>query len=107
MPQGKAAGPKEFTLRRPDGVCLTLETRTFPITIDNRTLVLGIARDITERKLAEKQVREHHEHLLHISRLSTLGEMASGFAHELNQPLSAILSYANASQRSIGQLDDG
>jgi PAS domain S-box-containing protein len=101
--EGKAAGPEEVTLRRRDGVCLTLETRTFPITIDNRILVLGIARDITERKCAEKQAREHHEQLLHISRLSTLGEMASGFAHELNQPLSAILSYASAARRSVEQ----
>lgn len=101
--EGKATGPEEFTIHRRDGVCLTLEARTFPITIDNRTLVLGIARDITERKRAERQTREHHEQLLHISRLSTLGEMASGFAHELNQPLSAILCYATASRRLLEQ----
>ena len=63
--------------------------------------MLGIARDITERKLAEKLAREHDEHLFHTSRLSTLGEMASSLAHELNQPLSAILSYASASRRLI------
>jgi PAS domain S-box-containing protein len=98
---GKPTGPDEFTLKRSDGTCRVLETRTFPITIENRPLVLGVARDITERKLAEQQAREHQEHLLHISRLGTLGEMASGLAHELNQPLSAILSYASASLRGM------
>jgi PAS domain S-box-containing protein len=98
---GKATGPEEYTLRRNDGVCLAIEIRSFPIRIENRTLVLGVARDITEHKFAEKRAREHQEQLLHISRLGTLGEMASGFAHELNQPLSAILSYASAAQRSV------
>ncbi|MHC4540710.1 MAG: PAS domain S-box protein, partial [Planctomycetota bacterium] len=55
--------------------------------------------DITERKGLEEQARKHQTELLHVSRLSTVGEMASGFAHELNQPLSAILSYANACLR--------
>jgi PAS domain S-box-containing protein len=57
---------------------------------------VSIQRDITERKQAEKQAEEHRTELLHVSRLSTVGEMASGFAHELNQPLSAILSFSNA-----------
>lgn len=60
-----------------------------------------IITDITERVQAEQQARKHQEDLAHVSRLSTIGEMASGLAHELNQPLSAILSYANACSHLI------
>jgi two-component system sensor histidine kinase TtrS len=65
--------------------------------------------DIAERKRAEEQAQERQAELLHVSRLNTLGEMASGLAHELSQPLSAILSHANACARRIAssQLDIG
>ena len=60
---------------------------------------LEIFRDITERKQAEEKTREHQNELAHVWRVNTMGEMASGFAHELNQPLCAILNYANACSR--------
>jgi two-component system sensor kinase FixL len=47
------------------------------------------------------------ERLMHFSRLSTMGEMAAGLAHEINQPLSAIATYARACQRLIGQPEQG
>jgi two-component system sensor histidine kinase DctS len=50
--------------------------------------------DVTERKLAEELSRQQQEKLQHTARLITMGEMASTLAHELNQPLSAIASYA-------------
>ncbi|WP_156612682.1 sensor histidine kinase, partial [Paramagnetospirillum marisnigri] len=50
--------------------------------------------DVTERKKAEELARQHQEKLQRTSRLITMGEMASTLAHELNQPLSAIASYA-------------
>lgn len=52
-------------------------------------------KDVTEIRHAERQAREHQQELAHVSRLSTMGEMATGLAHELNQPLSAIANYAN------------
>ncbi len=58
-------------------------------------------RDITERKKAEAKAREHQSELAHVWRVNTMGEMASGLAHELNQPLCAILNYANASLRMM------
>jgi C4-dicarboxylate-specific signal transduction histidine kinase len=60
--------------------------------------ILYTCRDITERKLAEEQA--HQAELFHISRLNILGEMASGLAHELNQPLCAILSCADLCLRA-------
>ena len=50
--------------------------------------------DITERKRMEEREKEQQVQLAHVSRLSTLGEMASGLAHEVNQPLASILSHA-------------
>jgi PAS domain S-box-containing protein len=62
---------------------------------------ISSGEDVTQHKRAEQQIQEHRTELLHVSRLSTVGEMASGLAHELNQPLCAILSYANACLHSL------
>jgi C4-dicarboxylate-specific signal transduction histidine kinase len=56
--------------------------------------VLAILRDISDRRRRESQQQLHQAEMAHVARLSMLGEIASGLAHELNQPLSAILSYA-------------
>jgi PAS domain S-box-containing protein len=66
--------------------------------------LLGITRDITEHKQAEEQARRHQTELARVARLSTMGEMATGIAHELNQPLSAI---ANFSRGCIRRLRSG
>jgi len=58
-------------------------------------------RDISAVKEAEQVARQHQQELVHVCRLSTMGEMATGLAHELNQPLSAIANYANGSARRL------
>ncbi len=55
---GQSTGPDEFTLDQKDGTQVPVEIRTFPVKIKDKTLVLGIARDITERKQAEEALRE-------------------------------------------------
>jgi C4-dicarboxylate-specific signal transduction histidine kinase len=67
-------------------------------------LVLEISRDITDRKRAEQQSRKHLAELAHVMRLRTMGEMASGMAHELNQPLTAIATYAGACLNTLQQV---
>lgn len=67
----------------------------------NITHWVAIQRDITQRKLAADLARVHREELAHVSRLSAMGEMASGLAHEINQPLAAINNYANGAIRRI------
>ena len=59
------------------------------------------ARDVTETRAAEEQSRKHQSELVHVCRLSTLGETATGIAHELNQPLAAIINYANGCARRL------
>jgi len=66
---------------------------------------VGTVHDITDRRHAEDEARVLQERLTHFSRLSTMGEMAAGLAHEINQPLSAIATYAQACQRLIRQPD--
>ena len=60
-----------------------------------------VFRDITERKHAQKVSQEHQQQLSHVGRLSLLGEMASGLAHELNQPLTAISTNSRACIRLL------
>jgi PAS domain S-box-containing protein len=63
--------------------------------------ILCSGDDVTETRRGEREVREAHERMTHVSRLATMGEMASGIAHEINQPLAAITSYAQASARLL------
>ena len=62
---------------------------------------IGVFRDITPQKSAEQETRETQNELAHAMRVSTMGELAASMAHELNQPLTAILSNAQAAQRLL------
>ena len=55
--------------------------------------IIPEGRDISDQIQAEQERQRHQEQLAHVMRLSTMGEMASGMAHELNQPLTALISY--------------
>jgi two-component system, LuxR family, sensor kinase FixL len=61
----------------------------------------GASVDITERKLAELEAARHRNEMAHLSRVMTVGELSGSLAHELNRPLGAILSNAQAAQRML------
>jgi two-component system sensor kinase FixL len=61
----------------------------------------GIVRDVTERKRTELEAMQQRAELTHMARVSTMGELAASLAHELSQPLTAILSNAQAAQRFL------
>ena len=63
---------------------------------DETVLIIPEGRDITELRQTEEELRRHQQEMAHVMRLSTMGEMASGIAHELNQPLTALLSYCGS-----------
>jgi two-component system sensor kinase FixL len=65
----------------------------------------GFVRDLTERQDTQARMQELQAELMHISRLSALGEMASTLAHELNQPLSAIANYLTGGRRLLERDD--
>jgi PAS domain S-box-containing protein len=74
-----------------------LVTRAPYYDAENRVAgVIGIRHDITELKQVQEQVRRHERELAHVDRLSLMGELASSLAHELNQPLGAVVNYAQA-----------
>ena len=88
----------------PDGTRQYL-TSVHPI-IENGTITGAtvFSKDITERIRAEELARAHQAELAHVLRVSTVGEMAAGLAHEINQPLGAVANYA---QGSVRRLRDG
>jgi PAS domain S-box-containing protein len=90
---GKPTRPDEYTLKRKDGSQVTVEISTIPIDIGGQGVVLGIARDITERKQSEKALRESEEKLARSKKMESLGLLAGGVAHDLNNVLSGIVSY--------------
>lgn len=94
-------GPQvvEWYCRRKDGVCFYAEVNLKQASIGGRPRVLAVVRDITDRKQAEKAAELHRAELTRAWHVNTLGEMASGLAHELNQPLCAVLNYASGCLR--------
>ncbi|HET7203767.1 MAG TPA: PAS domain S-box protein [Steroidobacteraceae bacterium] len=91
----------EYRIVRTDGVTRHLH-HIAQITRDTQGHPLrhvGTIHDVTDRRQGEDEARQLQERLTHFSRLSTMGEMAAGLAHEINQPLSAITMYAQACQR--------
>ena len=61
--------------------------------------LVGALLDITERKQAEENLREAQAELAHVTRVATLGEMTASIAHEINQPLAAVVNNASACMR--------
>ena len=88
---------------RPDGTFQEVEITKFRIRGgDDEVALLGtITVDITDRKRAEMAMAELRAELAHVSRVSTMGEMTAGLAHELNQPLTAITNFAKGSLRRL------
>ena len=78
----------EYRIVRPDGSTRVVHTlaQTLPINDGQSVVITGTLHDITERKLAEEELRQGQERLTHVARLSTMGEMATGLAHEINPP---------------------
>lgn len=87
--------------RRKDGTTFPMELAVGEVVIKGRRVFTGFIRDLTERQLNESRMQELQAELLHMSRLSDVGQMASAIAHELNQPLTAILNYVQAARRIL------
>jgi len=100
QPRAMGAG-RDLFARRKDGTERLVEIGLAPIHTQEGILALTAILDITERRRAELELREQQLNLVHMSRVSTMGELAASLAHELNQPLTAILSNAQAAQRFL------
>jgi len=93
--------------RRKDGSTFPMELAVGEMNSGNRRFFTGFIRDLTERQKTEARLQELQSELVHISRLTAMGEMASTLAHELNQPLSAISNYLKGSRNLLeGRSDE-
>jgi two-component system, LuxR family, sensor kinase FixL len=92
---------QEVEGRHKDGSILLLDLSIVQYSIDGVNYFTGIVRDVSLRKLQEQQNKEHLEKLAHVTRLGVMGEMASGIAHEVNQPLTAVVNYTQVCLRYI------
>jgi len=84
-----------------NGSLVPLDLSIAEFSIDDAHYFTNIVRDVSLRKHREKQDKEHLDELAHVTRLGLMGEMASGIAHEVNQPLGAISSYTQVSLNLI------
>jgi len=91
---------------RKDGSTFPMELAVGEMNSNNQRHFTGFIRDLTERQRTEARLQELQTELVHISRLTAMGEMASALAHELNQPLSAIANYMRGSQRLLESRTD-
>jgi two-component system sensor kinase FixL len=91
--------------QRRDGSTFPLELSVGEAWVGKRRLFTGFIRDITERQGTEQRLQDLQAELLHVSRLSAMGQMASALAHELNQPLTAIMNYVKAASRTMSAID--
>ncbi|MBO0759356.1 MAG: PAS domain S-box protein, partial [Bradyrhizobiaceae bacterium] len=91
---------------RKDGSTFPMELAVGEMKSRGQRFFTGFIRDLTERQATEARLQELQSELVHISRLTALGEMASALAHELNQPLSAIANYMKGSRRLLEQRPD-
>jgi C4-dicarboxylate-specific signal transduction histidine kinase len=92
----------EYDLQSADRVQGTrIQTHEARIVVSGRDEVLVIIRNVTDRRRAEDQATAHQAQLAHVARLNSMGEMATDLAHELNQPLAAIMNYAEHCVREM------
>jgi two-component system sensor kinase FixL len=94
------------TGQRKDGTTFPMHLSVGETQSDGVPYFTGFVRDLTEQQQTQARLQELQSELVHISRLSAMGEMASALAHELNQPLAAISNYMKGSRRLLADTND-
>ncbi|MFZ5749407.1 MAG: PAS domain-containing sensor histidine kinase [Pseudomonadota bacterium] len=93
--------------QRRDGTDFPMELAVGEASSEGHRIFTGFIRDLTEQQRAELRLKELQSELIHVSRLSAMGTMASTLAHELNQPLTAIANYMEAGRDLLDAAGDG
>ena len=87
--------------RRKEGSTFPVELQIGEVQASGSRLFTGFMRDLTERQDQDRRLAELQSELIHVSRLSELGQMVSALAHEVNQPLTAISNYLSGIRRLL------
>lgn len=90
---------------RADGTQFPIDLKIGEARIGDHFLFTAFIRDLTEQQRSELRMQEMQSELVHFSRLSAVGTMASALAHELNQPLTAVANYLEASRDLLDSPD--
>ncbi len=100
---GKPRFIADDTFWKKDGSSIPVEYTSTPLHDDRKQIIGSVVvfRDTTERRKMEEQLHRYKNDLAHMARLNTMGEMASGMAHEINQPLTAIAANSDACIRLL------
>ena len=88
---------------RKDGEEFPVEISLAPLQTEEEVVYISSIRDVSERLQREAEVRLHREEMAHVTRVASLGELQGALAHELNQPLAATMSNAQAALRFLQQ----
>jgi len=94
------------TGKRRDGTTFPMHLSVGQTQSGEEPYFTGFVRDLTEHQQTQARLQELQSELVHVSRLSAMGEMASALAHELNQPLAAISNYMKGSRRLLAGSED-
>ena len=97
---------REVTGQHKDGSTFPMHLSVGEATHGGETNFVGVIHDLTERTRAEARVRELTAELVHTSRLSAMGQLSSSIAHELNQPLTAVMNYAEAARQMLASMPE-
>jgi two-component system, LuxR family, sensor kinase FixL len=92
---------RTVTGSRKDGSTFPMELAVGEMVSGDRHAFTGFVRDLTERQETQQRLQDLQSELIHMSRFTAMGEMASTLAHELNQPLTAVASYLNGCRRLL------
>ena len=96
---------REVEAHRANGEAFPVSLAVGEAVGDGKRRFVGIVRDLSAQRAAEQRARALELRLAHVGRFNLMGEMAAGIAHEINQPLSAIATYAQAGKRVVQRAD--
>ncbi|MBN1384343.1 MAG: PAS domain S-box protein [Elusimicrobia bacterium] len=99
--RGKIVLAKDIPVKRKDGSVFYADVNSSPVVLKGEQYLLGIFRDITERKKAEDEKEKFQAQIMQSGKLAAVGQLAGGVAHEINNPMGVILGFSQSVVRMV------